>query len=72
MVMTDIPLIDGYEERSKLILNEIYLLAMFSPRFTVNIKRQNESQNSSTFPMFNIALIKNSLMNIYGGSDRLV
>ena len=47
MVMTDIPLIGGYEERSKIILNEIYLLAMFSPRFTVNIKRQNESQNSS-------------------------
>ena len=45
---------------------------MFPSRFTVNIKRQNESQNSSTFPMFNIAMIKNIPMNIYGGSDRLV
>ena len=71
MVISDIPLIDGYQERSKIIVNEIYLWAMFSSRFTVNIKRRNESQNS-TFPMFNIALIKNIPMNIYGDSDRLV
>ena len=72
MVKSDIPLIDGYQERSKVILNKIYVWAMVSSRFTVNIKRQNESQNSSTFLMFNIALIANIPMNMYGGSDRLV
>jgi hypothetical protein len=45
---------------------------MFSSQFTVNIKRQNESQNWSTLPMLNIALIANIPMNMYEGIDRLV
>jgi len=45
--MSDIPLIDGYQEGSQIILNGSYWRAMSSSRFTVNKKQQNESQDSS-------------------------